>query len=229
MLYEKLLTAVEETSTFGLEWYTNHSAQLFELLWIWLLKEKMNICIGFQIAIPIMRFHEGAYEAIKKHCNSGRILYSESGVCLKCRESQVLQPTLFQDNQTSNDLLWANKKCVIPCCGQPGYCKTDMYLKTGFHQSWWIESSSQNVKSFRPHLRSKSVKKSYNIVFCFLFFFSIFMKVHYLMPCVITAYPVLDKPKTTSACMRCTTEFKFLGQKWIGSKVSEGWNNSGLH
>ena len=170
MLYEKLLTAVEETSTFGLEWYTNHSAQLFELLWIWLLKEWMNICIGFQIAVQIMRFHERAYEAIKKHCDSGRILYGESGVCLKCRENQVLQSTLFQDDETSYVLLWANKKCVIPCYGQPGYCKTDMYLKTGFHRNWWIENLSQNVKSFRPHLRSKSVK-NHTIYFFFSFFF----------------------------------------------------------
>lgn len=103
MLYEKLLTAVEETSTFGLEWYTNHSAQLIGLLWICLLKEWMNFCIGFPRgklfhgAIQIMRFHEGACEAIKKNCGSGRILDSETRVCLVCRESQVLQSMGFWD------------------------------------------------------------------------------------------------------------------------------------
>lgn len=55
------------------------------------------------------------------------------------------------------------------------------------------------------------------------------MKVHYFMPYVITAYPTLALPKTTSACMGNTIELKFLGQKWVGRKVSnEGCNNNGL-
>lgn len=61
----------------------------------------MNFCIGFPRgklfhgAIQIMRFHEGACEAIKMHCGSGRILDSETRLCLVCRESQVLQSMGF--------------------------------------------------------------------------------------------------------------------------------------
>lgn len=66
----------------------------------------MNFCIGFPGgklfpgAIQIMRFHEGACGAIKKHCGSGRILDSETRVCLVCRESQVLQSMGFWDGYT---------------------------------------------------------------------------------------------------------------------------------
>lgn len=44
------------------------------------------------------------------------------------------------------------------------------------------------------------------------------MKVHYFMPYVITAYSVLAIPKTTNACMVCTTEFKFLWQSELEGK-----------
>lgn len=130
MLYEKLLTAVEETSTFGLEWYTNHSAQLIGLLWICLLKEWMNFCIGFPRgklfhgAIQIMRFHEGACEAIKKHCGSGRILNNETRVCLVCQgKAKSCNLWVFEVATPLKFLFWANQKCDAMLWDPSGYCK----------------------------------------------------------------------------------------------------------
>lgn len=175
MLYEKLLTAVEETSTFGLEWCTNHSAQLFGLLWICLLKERMNVCIGFPKgklfydAIQIMRFHERTYEAIIKRCGSGRILCSESRVCLKCRGKQVLQSTLFQVGQTCYVLFSEQTRNV--------WSRVVINLTTAKLTCTWkldftrVAEQKIQVKMWNhsgPHLLSK-LAKNHTIYFFFFF------------------------------------------------------------
>lgn len=98
----------------------------------------MNVCIGFPRgklfhgAIQIMRFHERAYEAIKKHCGSGRILYSETRVCLMCREKPSLAIHGFSGRPNFLSVCSEQTRNVIPCCDQPGYCKADITQKLNF-------------------------------------------------------------------------------------------------
>lgn len=123
-------------------------------------------------------------------------------------------------------LFWANQKCDA------------MLWSIWLLQNWhvpkdWISSKLLNRKFeskceiIQPLTYPVNYQKSIQMNFDNFFF--LFMKVHYFMPYVITAYPTLALPKTTSACMGNTIELKFLGQKWVGRKVSsKGGNNNGL-
>lgn len=145
--------------------------------------------------------------------------------CAWCAgKTNSCNPWFFRTAKLLKFMFWANKK------------HDPMLWSTWLPQNWHVPKNWISAK-----LLNRKFKSKYEIIQpltypvnyqknCTIDFFFKFMKVHYFMPYVIIAYPVLALPKTMSACMVCTIELKFLGQKWIRRKVSnKGCNNNGLH